>query len=90
MLTNFKHTSNECQTKAAGYSNIWLPEPENHDFPAAQDYLELIFEPNAAAAFVEKLKRAKTVRKKSEDIFRAGSLPLLPKDNIHVRENLKK
>lgn len=28
--------------KAAGYSNIWLPEPENHDFPAAQDYLELI------------------------------------------------
>lgn len=31
--------------KAAQYSNIWLAEPEDHDFPAASDYLELIFEP---------------------------------------------
>ncbi|WP_294304470.1 hypothetical protein [uncultured Chryseobacterium sp.] len=76
--------------KAAEYSNIWLPEPEAHDFPAALDYLELIFEPDAAAAFVEKLKQARTIRKKSKDIFRASSLPLLPKDNIHVKENLRK
>ena len=76
--------------KTAEYSNIWLPEPEAHDFPAALDYLELIFEPEAAAAFVTKLQQAETIRKKSKDIFRASSLPLLPKDNIHVKENLKK
>lgn len=76
--------------KAAGYSNIWLPEPEAHDFPAALDYLELIFEPEAAAAVMEKLKQVKTIRKKPKDILRASSLPLLPKDNIHVKENLKK
>lgn len=76
--------------KTAEYSNIWLPEPEAHDFPAALDYLELIFEPSAAAAFVTKLQQAETIRKKSKDIFRASSLPLLPKDNIHVKENLKK
>lgn len=76
--------------KTAEYSNIWLPEPEAHDFPAALDYLELIFEPGAAAAFVTKLQQAETIRKKSKDIFRASSLPLLPKDNIHVKENLKK
>ncbi len=76
--------------KATEYSNIWLPEPEAHDFPAALDYLELIFEPEAAAAFVTKLQQAETIRKKSKDIFRASSLPLLPKDNIHVKENLKR
>ncbi len=76
--------------KTAEYSNIWLPEPEAHDFPAALDYLELIFEPDAAAAFVKKLQQAETIRKKSKDIFRASSLPLLPKDNIHVKENLKR
>lgn len=76
--------------KTAEYSNIWLPEPEAHDFPAALDYLELIFEPGAAAAFVTKLQHAETIRKKSKDIFRASSLPLLPKDNIHIKENLKK
>ncbi|WP_294233045.1 hypothetical protein [uncultured Chryseobacterium sp.] len=76
--------------KAAQYSNIWLPEPEVHDFPAAQDYLELIFEPETAAAFVQKLQQAKTIQKKSKDIFRASSLPLLPKNNIHVKENLRK
>ena len=76
--------------KTTEYSNIWLPEPEAHDFPAALDYLELIFEPDAAAAFVTKLQQAETIRKKSKDIFRASSLPLLPKDNIHVKENLKK
>lgn len=75
--------------KAAQYTNIW-PEPEAHDFPVALDYLELIFEPETAAAFVQKLQQAKTIHKKSKDIFRASSLPLLPKDNIHVKENLKK
>jgi disulfide oxidoreductase YuzD len=30
------------------------------------------------------------IKKKSKDILRASNLPLLPKDNIHVKENLKK
>lgn len=81
---------NNLKEKAAQYSNIWLPEPEDHDFPAALDYLELLFEPEAAAGFVRRLKQVKTIQKKSKDIFRASSLPLLPKDNIHVKENLKK
>ena len=70
--------------------DIWLKEPEAHDFPAAFDYLELLFEPEIANNFTEKLKQAKTIHKKSKDIFRASKLPLLPKDNIHVKENFKK
>ncbi|QWT86191.1 hypothetical protein KBP46_22680 [Chryseobacterium sp. PCH239] len=70
--------------------NIWLKEPEDHDFPAAQDYLELLFQPDEVEKMVEKLKAAPTIIKKSKDILRASKLTLLPETNIHVKENLKK
>lgn len=75
---------------AAKKKDIWLSEPEAHDFPAAQDYLELLFEPKEAKAFVTKLEKAATIVKKSKDIFRASELPILPKENFHVQENFKK
>lgn len=70
--------------------NIWMKEPEEHDFPAAQDYLELLLVPDAAKKIVEDLKKAPAIIKKSKDILRASRLPLLPETNIHVKENLKK
>lgn len=70
--------------------NIWLKEPEEHDFPAAQDYLELLFVSDHAQKIVEELKKAPTIIKKSKDILRASKLALLPETNIHVKENLKK
>ncbi|WP_295230883.1 hypothetical protein [uncultured Chryseobacterium sp.] len=76
--------------KSIRYNDLWLKEPEEHDFPAALDYLELLFEPEAAAGLVTQLKQAKTIQKKAKDLFRASRLPLLPRDNIHVKENLKK
>ncbi|MCJ7932538.1 MAG: hypothetical protein MUW56_02605 [Chryseobacterium sp.] len=76
--------------KNSAKDSIWLKEPEDHDFPAAQDYLELLFEPDQAQKIVEKLKKAVTITKKSKDILRASKLSLLPETNIHVKENLKK
>ncbi|UHO39598.1 hypothetical protein H5J24_05795 [Chryseobacterium capnotolerans] len=70
--------------------NLWLQEPEDHDFPAALDYLELLFTPDKAWEIVQKLKEASTITKKSKDILRASKLALLPDTNIHVKENLKK
>jgi len=69
---------------------IFLDKPEEHDFPAAVDYLELIYPREQALKKVAQLKKAKTIFKKAKDIFRASELPLLPKDNIHVRKNLQK
>lgn len=69
---------------------MWLKNPEKHDYPAAQDYLELLFEPIDIKPIIEQLEKSITIKKKSKDILRASKLPLLPKDNIHVRENLKK
>lgn len=72
------------------YKDIFLSDPEEHDFPAALDYLELIYPRDQARKKVAQLKKAPTIIKKAKDIFRASGLPLLPKDNIHVRKNLEK
>ena len=68
----------------------WLPEPEKHDFPAAQDYLELLFPAPKAKMLAAGLRKATTIQKKAKDILRASNLPLLPQENRHVKENLKK
>ena len=69
---------------------FWLKDPEEHDFPAAYDYLELLFEPKVAQDYVEQLKKAKTIQKKSKDILRASGLSLLSREDIHVKANLRK
>jgi hypothetical protein len=70
--------------------HVFLKDPELHDYPAAQDYLELLFSPQEAKKLVTALKKAPTIIKKAKDIFRASELPLLPKENRHVQHNLKK
>ena len=71
-------------------SAIWKDSPEKHDYPAALDYLVLVTEEAAARKLVEALRSAATVRKKAKDLLRASRLPLLPRDNPHVAEDLKK
>jgi len=70
--------------------NFWLADPEAHDFPAAQDYLELLFPLKIAKILTDRLQKAKTIKKKAKDVLRASGLPLLPQENIHVKQNLKK
>jgi hypothetical protein len=69
---------------------FWLPEPDDHDFPAAGDYLQLLFSKERANAIVAKLRKTKTVVKKAKDVLRASGLPLLDRDNIHVHEVVQK
>jgi hypothetical protein len=71
-------------------NELWLRDPEDHDFPAAADYLELHFPKETAAAIVTKLRKAETTTKKAKDVLRAAGLPLLDQDNLHVHEDLKK
>lgn len=84
------HFTVSMKKNALTRENLWMKEPEDHDFPAALDYLELLFTPDEAEKIVENLKGAKTIIKKSKDILRASKLALLPETNIHVKENLKK
>ena len=68
----------------------WLKKPEDHDFPAAADYLALLAEPGTANQLAEKLKTGIVSTKKAKDILRAAQLTLLPVENPHVAADLSK
>jgi hypothetical protein len=68
----------------------WKEEPEEHDFPAAADYLSLLFSELEAAALVEQLRSAPLIRRKAKDLLRASQLELLPETDTEVRRDLKK
>ena len=68
----------------------WLEEPEEHDYPAAQSYLSLVYADAAAAALVRKLRKAPIRQFKAKDIFRASALSLLGVSNSHVEKDRKK
>jgi hypothetical protein len=68
----------------------WLREPEEHDYPATQSYLSLLYDAKAATTYVNKLKRAPISEFKAKDIFRASGLPLLGTGNSHVAKDQKK
>ncbi|NMM16071.1 MAG: hypothetical protein HHJ14_02705 [Cellulomonas sp.] len=68
----------------------WKDEPEEHDFPAANDYLLLLSAPADVDDLVQLLRDAPTGHWKAKDILRAAGLPLLPVDNPHVAADLRK
>ena len=68
----------------------WLDKPEEHDYPAALSYLNLIYDDATSNKFVEKLKQAPVTQFKSKDIFRASGLSLLGVSNSHVKRDRKK
>ncbi|WP_347109712.1 hypothetical protein AAHB33_03535 [Paenarthrobacter sp. S56] len=71
-------------------SVLWLPEPEDQDYPAAADYLSLLTSQEDVARLVKSLGKASIVHRKAKDILRASRLTLLPEDNAHVASDLRK
>jgi hypothetical protein len=68
----------------------WKERPDDHDYPAAEDYLSLVTSPAAAKALARRLRTAPLVHRKAKDLLRASGLPLLAPDNFHVAKDLKK
>jgi hypothetical protein len=68
----------------------WLEKPEEHDFPAAGDYLALLADSNTVNEVTDSLQPGTVVYKKAKDILRAARLSLLPDDNPHVAADLSK
>ena len=68
----------------------WKREPEEHDYPAAADYLSLLADPAAVKGVVEALRGAPIEHRKAKDLLRASGLPLLAADNLHVAHDLDK
>ena len=77
-------------SKKRGRSEYWKKEPEEHDFPAASDYLSLLVAEQTSASIVDELRGASTVRRKANDLMRSSRLPLLPADDADVAKELKR
>lgn len=71
-------------------AEVWGNKPDAHDYPAAEDFLGLIFPPPQAKQIVEGLHSAPIVHRKAKDILRASGLGVLDDTNIHVRKDLEK
>ena len=65
----------------------WLPEPEEHDYAAAEEYLSLLLGDNIAG---DELKKAPMTAFKAKDVFRASGVSLLGVSNSHVNKNIDK
>ena len=68
----------------------WLPDVDDHDYAAAESYLNLVCDAKRAAASVAQLRAAAIVQFKAKDIFRASGLSLLGVSNSHVEKEKKK
>ena len=71
-------------------SILWLDDIEEHDYPAADSYLRLIYDDKKVKKIVKSLRKAEIVEFKAKDIFRASSLSLLGVSNSHVEKDSKK
>lgn len=68
----------------------WKEAPDDHDYPAAADYLSLVMPQRKADQLVRRLRSAPLVYRKAKDLLRASALPELPEDNVHVAADLAK
>jgi hypothetical protein len=68
----------------------WKRKPEAEDYRGALNYLSLVGSDTHARKLVRALRRAKTVERAAKDLLRASNLPLLPRDEPHVDEDLRR
>ena len=68
----------------------WLDEPEEHNYPAAEEYLTLIFSKESARGMVDRLRRQNVRYFKAKDIFRASGLNHAGISNQQVEKTLDK
>lgn len=76
----------EALTKAV----YWFDEPEDHNYPAAEEYLTLLFSRETARGMVDRLRRENVQYFKAKDIFRASKLPHAGISNEQVEKTLEK
>ena len=69
---------------------LWLQNPEDHNYPAALSYLNLLYNKETAKKYVADLQAAGISIFKAKDIFRASSLSLLGVSNSHVEKDISK
>jgi hypothetical protein len=81
-----RSTSTGGRSPRATPKERWTRSPAPHDYPAASDYLSLLFD----APMVRGLRTATVTTRKAKDLLRASGLALLPSTDAEVAKDLKK
>jgi len=68
----------------------WSNKGENEDFDAAEKYLSLLTSDAKAKALVRDLRKTRPTDHAAKDLLRAARLTLLPRDEPHVDEDLRR
>ena len=68
----------------------WLPDVEDHDYPAAESYLTLLYSEEKVIELITQFRSAAILQFKAKDIFRASQLSLLGVSNSHIEKDRKK
>ena len=71
-------------------SKLWKPAPSQEDLRAASHYLSLLDTAANVKRLVAQLARSRTNEAVAKDLLRASNLPLLPRDESHVKDDLKR
>jgi hypothetical protein len=69
---------------------LWKTSPDEHDYPAAYDYISLLFPEKTTQTIVKRLRQAEIVHRKPKDLLRASGLHLLSSDSEHVSKDMDK
>ena len=64
-----------------------MPAVEQHDYPAAESYLNLLYNIDKVGKIITKFRSAPIVQFKAKDIFRASRLSVLGVSNSHVEKD---
>ena len=68
----------------------WKDDPDEHDYPAAHEFLCLLVDGDVATRTVHELRNASVRQFKAKDLIRASNSTLLPVDDPHVAADLAK
>lgn len=71
-------------------NRLWKKKPEAEDYDAARSFLSLIYPRDGAQKLVNAMRKAKPVEHVAKDLLRASGLPLLPRGEAHVEDDLAK
>jgi len=69
---------------------FWHDKVDEHDYPAAESYLLLVYGKARVKTLVSQLVAADIVQFRAKDIFRASQLSLLGVSNSHVEKDRRK
>ena len=68
----------------------WKKRPEDADYTASLSYLSLQFTTVTAKRLVKRARQGSPIQHVAKDILRASRLPLLPTQELHVADDLRK